>query len=99
MLQCVPAPLSRLITQRVSIPTIGIGAGPDCDGQVQVISDILGLYTDFVPKHAKQYVKLAEEIKTAVANYMAEVKSASFPTAKESYDMDESLLRQLIADS
>ncbi len=99
VLECVPAPLSRLITQRVSIPTIGIGAGPDCDGQVQVISDILGLYSDFVPKHAKQYVKLAEEIKTAVADYMAEVKSVSFPTAKESYDMDESLLRQLIANS
>jgi 3-methyl-2-oxobutanoate hydroxymethyltransferase len=99
VLECVPAPLSRLVTQRVSIPTIGIGAGPDCDGQVQVISDILGLYSDFVPKHAKQYVKLAEEIKTAVADYMAEVKSASFPTAKESYDMDESLLRQLIPSS
>ena len=99
VLECVPAPLSRLITQRVSIPTIGIGAGPDCDGQVQVISDILGLYSDFVPKHAKQYVRLAEEIKTAVADYMAEVKSVSFPTAKESYDMDESLLRRLIANS
>jgi len=99
VLECVPAPLSKLITQRVTIPTIGIGAGPDCDGQVQVISDILGLYSDFVPKHAKQYVKLAEEIRAAVANYMAEVKSVSFPTAKESYAMDESLLRQLIADS
>ena len=99
VLECVPAPLSKLITRRVSVPTIGIGAGPDCDGQVQVISDILGLYSDFVPKHAKQYVKLADEIKAAVANYMAEVKSASFPTAKESYAMDESLLRQLIADS
>jgi len=99
VLECVPAPLSKLITQRVSIPTIGIGAGPDCDGQVQVISDILGLYSDFVPKHAKQYVKLAEEIRAAVANYMAEVKSVSFPTAKESYAMDESLLRQLRTDS
>lgn len=99
VLECIPAPLSKLITQKVGIPTIGIGAGPDCDGQVQVISDILGLYRDFVPKHAKQYARLAEEIKTAVANYMAEVKSISFPTAKESYDMDESLLRQLIANS
>jgi 3-methyl-2-oxobutanoate hydroxymethyltransferase len=99
VLECVPAPLSRLITKKVIIPTIGIGAGPDCDGQVQVISDILGLYSDFVPKHAKQYVKLAEEIKAAVADYMAEVKSVSFPTAKESYDMDESLLRQLVANS
>ena len=62
---------------------------------MQVISDILGLYRDFVPKHAKQYAKLAEEIKTAVANYMAEVKAISFPTAKESYAMDESLLRKL----
>jgi len=98
VLECIPAPLSKLITQKVGIPTIGIGAGPDCDGQVQVISDILGLYRDFVPKHAKQYVKLAEEIKTAVANYMAEVRSISFPTAKESYAMDESLLRKLAND-
>jgi 3-methyl-2-oxobutanoate hydroxymethyltransferase len=99
VLECIPAPLSKLITQKLGIPTIGIGAGPDCDGQVQVISDILGLYRDFVPKHAKQYAKLAEEIKTAVANYMAEVKSVTFPTAKESYDMDESLLRELVATS
>ncbi len=99
VLECVPAPLSKLITQRVGIPTIGIGAGPDCDGQVQVISDILGLYRDFVPKHAKQYIKLAEEMKTAVVDYMAEVKSVSFPTMKESYAMDESLLESLSATS
>jgi 3-methyl-2-oxobutanoate hydroxymethyltransferase len=95
VLECTPAPLSKLITQRVGIPTIGIGAGPDCDGQVQVISDILGLYTDFVPKHAKQYAKLAVEIKAAVAEYTAEVKSESFPTMKESYTMDESFLTSL----
>ena len=58
VLECVPEPLSKLITERISVPTIGIGAGKYCDGQVQVISDLLGLYTDFVPKHAKQYVKL-----------------------------------------
>ena len=95
VLECVPAPLARLITQRVNIPTIGIGAGPDCDGQVQVVSDVLGLYTDFVPKHAKQYAKLAEEIKAAVADYIAEVKSVSFPTEKQSYTMDESILEKL----
>ncbi|GAG18001.1 unnamed protein product, partial [marine sediment metagenome] len=55
VLECVPEPLSKLITEKVSVPTIGIGAGKYCDGQVQVISDLLGLYTDFVPKHAKQY--------------------------------------------
>lgn len=99
VLECVPAPLSKLITQRVGIPTIGIGAGSDCDGQVQVISDILGLYTDFVPKHAKRYAKLAEEIKAVVSDYVAEVKSVSFPTVEQSYTMDESILKQLMADS
>jgi 3-methyl-2-oxobutanoate hydroxymethyltransferase len=99
VLECTPAPLSKLITQKLAIPTIGIGAGPDCDGQVQVVSDILGLYTDFVPKHAKQYARLAGEIKTAVSSYISEVKSRSFPTAEQSYTMDESLIRQLKAGS
>jgi 3-methyl-2-oxobutanoate hydroxymethyltransferase len=92
VLECTPAPLSKLITQELAIPTIGIGAGADCDGQVQVISDILGLYTDFVPKHAKQYACLAGEIKTAVSGYISEVKSLSFPTAAQSYTMDESVI-------
>ena len=95
VLELVPAPLSKLITQKVSIPTIGIGAGPDCDGQVQVINDLLGLFADFVPKHAKQYAKLAGTIKTAIADYAAEVKSGSFPTAAHSSTIDESLLEEL----
>ena len=95
VLECVPAPLARVITQSMSIPTIGIGAGPDCDGQVQVISDILGLFTEFVPKHAKQYAKLAPEMKNAVADYVAEVKSQSFPTMEHSFTMDESILESL----
>jgi 3-methyl-2-oxobutanoate hydroxymethyltransferase len=98
VLECTPAPLSKLITAGLAIPTIGIGAGPDCDGQVQVISDILGLYTDFVPKHAKQYVRLAGEIRTAVADYVCEVKSVSFPTAAQSYAMDDSVIKQLEAE-
>ncbi|MCJ7576082.1 MAG: 3-methyl-2-oxobutanoate hydroxymethyltransferase [Dehalococcoidia bacterium] len=99
VLECTPAPLSKLITEKLATPTIGIGAGPDCDGQVQVISDILGLYTDFVPKHAKQYARLAGEIKTAVSSYVSEVKSRSFPTAEQSYTMDESLVKQLNAEN
>jgi 3-methyl-2-oxobutanoate hydroxymethyltransferase len=99
VLECTPAALSRLITQRLAIPTIGIGAGPDCDGQVQVISDILGLYTEFVPKHAKQYARLAGEIKTAVSSYISEVESVTFPTAQHSYTMDDSLIKQLEAES
>jgi len=99
VLECTPAPLSELITQKLAIPTIGIGAGPDCDGQVQVISDMLGLYTDFVPRHAKQYARLAGEIKTAVSSYISEVKSLSFPTMEQSYTMDASLIKQLKAES
>jgi 3-methyl-2-oxobutanoate hydroxymethyltransferase len=99
VLECIPAPLSKLITQKLTIPTIGIGAGPDCDGQVQVISDILGLYTELVPKHAKQYARLAGEIKAAVSNYASEVRSRGFPTAEQSYTMDKRLIKQLKAES
>ncbi len=95
VLELVPAPLSKLITQKIGIPTIGIGAGPDCDGQVQVISDLLGLFSDFVPKHAKQYAKLAGSIKTALASYIEEVKAGKFPTAENSSTMDENLLEEL----
>jgi 3-methyl-2-oxobutanoate hydroxymethyltransferase len=95
VLELVPAPLSKLISQKLGIPTIGIGAGPYCDGQVQVISDLLGLFSDFVPKHAKQYAKLAGSIKTALGDYMSEVKAGKFPTDENSSTMDESLLEEL----
>jgi 3-methyl-2-oxobutanoate hydroxymethyltransferase len=95
VLELVPAPLSKLITQKLSIPTIGIGAGADCDGQVQVISDLLGLFADFVPKHAKQYAKLAGTIRAALTDYIAEVKDGSFPTVEHSSTLDESLLEEL----
>jgi 3-methyl-2-oxobutanoate hydroxymethyltransferase len=92
ILELVPAPLATLITQKVSIPTIGIGAGIGCDGQVQVINDILGLFTDFVPKHTKQYAKLADIISNAVTEFYNEVITGSFPTAEQSFSMDESIL-------
>jgi 3-methyl-2-oxobutanoate hydroxymethyltransferase len=95
VLELVPAPLSKLITQKLGIPTIGIGAGLECDGQVQVISDLLGLFSDFVPKHAKQYAKLAGTIKSALADYITEVKTGKFPTAEHSSTIDESLLEEL----
>ncbi len=98
VLEAVPATLARLITQQVSVPTIGIGAGVDCDGQVQVVSDMLGLYTDFVPKHAKQYVKLADLIKGAVSEYKREVESAAFPTDKNAYRLDKDVEEALTAD-
>ncbi len=95
VLETMPAPLARIITAKLTIPTIGIGAGPDCDGQVLVISDMLGLFTDFVPKHVKQYARLNEVIKGAVAQYRDEVKTGAFPTEKQSFPMDESLLNDL----
>jgi len=95
VLETVPTPLATLITQKVSIPTIGIGAGIGCDGQVQVINDILGSFTDFVPKHAKQYAKLADIIRAAVTEYRNEVKAGSFPTDEQSFSMDESILTEL----
>ena len=95
VLETVPTPLSALITQKISIPTIGIGAGIGCDGQVQVINDILGSFTDFVPKHAKQYAKIADIMSSAIAEYFSEVKSGKFPTDQQSFSMDESLLAKL----
>jgi 3-methyl-2-oxobutanoate hydroxymethyltransferase len=95
VLETVPAPLATLITRKVGIPTIGIGAGAGCDGQVQVINDILGSYTDFVPKHAKQYAKIAGIMADAIATYHEEVKAGAFPTEAQSFPMDESVLAAL----
>ncbi len=95
VLETVPSQLASLITQKITVPTIGIGAGAGCDGQVQVINDILGSFTDFVPKHAKQYAKLANIIRDAVTEYDKEVKSGSFPTDKQSSSIDEDILSEL----
>ena len=97
VLEAVPAPLAALVTGKVRVPTIGIGAGIGCDGQVQVINDILGSFADFVPKHAKQYAKLTEIIRNAVTEYYSEVKAGIFPTDKQSTSMDESVLAELMA--
>jgi 3-methyl-2-oxobutanoate hydroxymethyltransferase len=95
VLELVPMQLAKIITSRLSIPTIGIGAGPYCDGEVQVIHDMLGWFIDFVPKHTKQYARLADVIKTAVSSYVNEVKSGAFPTAANTSSIDEELLKDL----
>jgi len=97
VLEAVPYKLASLVTQKVSVPTIGIGAGPDCDGQVQIINDMLGSFADFVPKHAKQYAKLTDIIKDAVTEYHNEVKAGSFPTEKHSFIIDKAVLAELEA--
>ena len=73
----------------------GCGAGAGCSGQVQVITDLLGLTYGFIPKHAKQYAKIAPEITEAVRRYVDEVKGSTFPTAKESHGMNEEVLKEL----
>jgi len=95
VLESVPAPLASLISQSIEIPTIGIGAGVGCDGQVQVVSDILGLFTDFVPKHTKQYARLADIMSSAITEYSNDVKAGSFPTDEHSFSMDESIIAEL----
>lgn len=97
VLELLPAPLAREITARLRIPTIGIGAGADCSGQVQVWHDMLGLYSDFLPRHAKRYANLAETIGAAVQAYVEEVRSGAFPTAANSATMDDKALQAAIA--
>ena len=96
VLESVPAPLAKLITERVSVPTIGIGAGVHCDGQVQVIHDMLGMFRDFKPKHSKRYAELELTIASAIAQYMEEVRLGTFPTEKESFGMNEDVLSELL---
>jgi 3-methyl-2-oxobutanoate hydroxymethyltransferase len=95
VLELIPAPLAKLISQRLRVPTIGIGAGAGCDGQVQVWHDLLALYSAFTPKHAKQYAQIGDAIRTAVSQYVQETRMGEFPTPKESFRMDEKVLAEL----
>ncbi len=97
VLELIPAPLAEAITQRLSIPTIGIGAGPGCDGEVQVWHDILGLYDELVPRHTKRYASLADQAADALNTYAADVATRAFPTTAHSTAMDEEVLREALA--
>ncbi len=95
VLECVPAPLARFISERVLIPTIGIGAGAGCDGQVLVFHDILGLYGDFRPRFVKRYVEGGRILKEALAEFVGEVRQGIFPDDGHSFGLDESVLEEL----
>lgn len=95
ILECVPDMLAKLITESVSIPTIGIGAGSHCDGQVLVTHDLLGLFERFVPKFAKQYVNLTPEILKAITKYKDEVKAGEFPSKEHTFTIKEDELQKL----
>jgi 3-methyl-2-oxobutanoate hydroxymethyltransferase len=89
VLEAIPAPIAARITEAVPIPTIGIGAGPGCDGQVLVLHDVLGLFERFTPKFVKQYAKLGEHIQAALTRYCQEVQTGAFPGPEHTFMMDE----------
>jgi 3-methyl-2-oxobutanoate hydroxymethyltransferase len=96
VLELVPLQLAREISARVRAPTIGIGAGAGCDGQVQVWHDMMGLYTDFVPRHARRYASLAETIGAALRRYADEVREGAFPTEEHSSTMKDEDLQEAL---
>jgi 3-methyl-2-oxobutanoate hydroxymethyltransferase len=95
VLELVPAPLSQFISDLLTIPTIGIGAGAGCDGQVQVFHDLLTMAGEFLPKHAKRYLNAQELMKNAVSQYATDVKSGSFPTDAQAFTMNTETITQL----
>ena len=95
LLEAVPAPIAKRVTERLNVPTIGIGAGVHCDGQVLVVHDMLGLFDRFTPKFAKRYVNLSELMLKAFDSYREEVLKGSFPTDQHSFHMDEKELSKV----
>ena len=91
VLECVPAALAKRISDKLTIPTIGIGAGPETDGQVQVWHDLMGLLDDIHPKHAKAYAHLAATMREAASSYFSDVTEGRFPGPEHSFDVDELL--------
>ncbi len=94
-LECVPEELSKIISETVSVPTIGIGAGKYCDGQVLVSNDMLGMYSDFVPKFVKQFAHLSTDINAAVKTYIEEMNEGEFPEKKHTFTIDEDVINNL----
>lgn len=95
VIEAVPAALAQMITDAVSIPTIGIGAGAGCDGQILVYQDMLGMFSDFTPKFVKRYANVGEVMREAFANYAAEVASGAFPTEEHTYKIKDDVLEKI----
>lgn len=95
VLECVPAKLAEIITNTIRIPTIGIGAGAGCDGQVLVYQDMLGMFSDFKPKFVKQFANVGEIMKQAFADYAKEVKEGTFPAQEHTYAISDEVIEKL----
>ncbi|WP_297437928.1 3-methyl-2-oxobutanoate hydroxymethyltransferase [uncultured Clostridium sp.] len=95
VLECVPEMVAKIISKKLSIPTIGIGAGVNCDGQILVYQDMLGMYSDFTPKFVKKFDNLGEKIDIAFKSYINEVKDGVFPSKEHIFNIDEEILEKL----
>ena len=95
VLECVPAKLAEIITAKVAVPTIGIGAGAGCDGQVLVYQDMLGMYDNFTPKFVRKFAEVGAMMKQGVQEYCAAVQDSSFPAAEHTFKIDDEVLEKL----
>lgn len=95
VLECVPSKLAALLTEKLSIVTIGIGAGNECDGQVLVYQDMLGMFSDYVPKFVKQFANVGEVMKQAFADYKKEVSNGAFPSEEHGYKIEDDVIEKL----
>ena len=95
VLEGIPSKLAALVTKELTIPTIGIGAGRDCDGQVLVYQDLLGMFTDFTPKFVKRYANIGEVMKNAFKQYFEEIQSGVFPGEENQYSIDDEIIEKL----
>ncbi|MBY6759125.1 3-methyl-2-oxobutanoate hydroxymethyltransferase [Clostridium botulinum] len=95
VLECIPEKLSKIISESISIPTIGIGAGKYCDGQILVYQDMLSMFSDFKPKFVKSFGNIGESIKDGVSQYIKEVKESKFPEEKHAFKIDDDVINKL----
>jgi 3-methyl-2-oxobutanoate hydroxymethyltransferase len=95
VLECVPSKLAKIVTESLSIPTIGIGAGRDCDGQVLVCQDMLGMFSDFTPKFVKKYANVGGVMKEAFTAFCREIQDGTFPAKEHGYDISDEVIKKL----
>lgn len=95
VLECIPKELATLISEQLTIPTIGIGAGVNCDGQILVYQDLLGMYNEFLPKFVKRYANIGDAMECAFKEYISDVENKTFPTEQHSFSIDKKIIEQL----
>lgn len=98
VLEGIPARLAEIITKKLTIPTIGIGAGNGCDGQVLVIQDMLGMTTGHTPKFAKRFAQVGELMRQGITDYITQTKSGAFPSEEHTYSIDENVIKELLEE-